>query len=323
MKLLQLRSAAALLVVAGLVASTQAYGFVRTTTCSSICHQVCPSDGVCEDGGDGALREACTLGGDCADCGLRADPAPDAVTSCWTEDGYTEPVPIAWLIDGVEYVVDSAGYTPISDLSAILQTVDSSFETWNSATGSYVRATHGGSADVGANNVDMVNVITFVEDNWAYAPAALAIASVTYSPCGEIVDADIELNADDWSFRILGTGPVLATSHDLQNTLTHEIGHFLGFDHCDNDAAVGAADCSEATMRVQTEAGDITMRDLSADDIAAIAHVYPIGGSPPGTSSCQTERRRRRGCASAEPRVPAWWVGLLGFLGMRRTRGRR
>jgi MYXO-CTERM domain-containing protein len=262
------------------------------------------------------------LGADCADCGLRADPSPDAVASCGSGGNYTDPIPVAWLKERIEYVVDSAGYMGIPEISQIERTVDASFATWNSVSESYVVTESGGLSDAAVSNIDMINVITFVEDDWPYAPAALAIASVTYTPCGEIVDADIELNADQWSFRILGTGPVLATSHDLQNTLTHEIGHFLGFDHCHDDAVVGASNCEEATMRIQTEAGDITMRDLSADDLAAAAHVYPNGGAPSGTAACPPGRRsHKRGCSLGPEHPPSpSAMGTLGLLALTRFR---
>lgn len=316
-------SLAVIAVVFIALAAAPADAFVRTTTCSSICHQVCPADGVCSDGGEGAADTQCELGQDCADCGFRADPSPNALASCWSDDEFTEPVPVAWLIDTVEYVIDSAGYSGIPDLDAIIETTDASFASWNEAPGSYIRTVSAGTAEVVVDNVDMINVITFIEDGWEHAPAALAIASVTYSPCGEIVDTDIELNADEWAFRILGNGPVLASRHDLQNTLTHEIGHLLGLDHCHDDAVVGVPDCEEATMRVQTEAGETRMRELSADDLAAIAHVYPVGGAPPETTACPTTRTRKRGCSTSDrPRLTpaAWLLGGVYLWSRRRTR---
>ena len=311
---------AAAFTVGLLLTSVPSSAFVRTTTCSSICLQVCPADGICEDGGEDSAGEACSLGGDCADCGYRGDPSPNATATCWGDDGYTDPVPVAWLRDRIEYVVDSDGYAGIPDLNDVVAAVDASFATWNEVEGSYILVESGGLSEEPVNNVDTINVITFVEEGWEYAPAALAIASVTYSPCGEIVDADIEFNADEWSFRNLGTGPVLATSHDLQNTLTHEIGHLLGFDHCHDDAVVGASNCEEATMRVQTEAGDITMRDLSTDDIAAIVAVYPSGGSPPDSYACPTKRSRKRGCATSAN--PSTGLALLCLIACAKTRQR-
>lgn len=283
-----------------------AYGFVRTTTCSSICVQVCPQDGVCEDGGAESVAAACDLGQDCADCGLRADPSPTARLGC--DDA--EPIPIAWLTDSTEYTLDEDGYSGVSDTEALQAVVDVSFATWNLVDGAYFSVASAGRSAVEVNNRDATNVITFVETDWAHARAALALASVTYAPCGEIVDADIEVNATDWTFKIIGGGPVLRTSHDIQNTLTHEIGHFLGMDHCDDDAVVGATNCDEVTMRVQTEAGDITMRDLSPDDLAATRAVYPTDGAPPLSAECpDTTQERGCGCVAARS------SGALGFLG--------
>jgi hypothetical protein len=294
-----------------------AQAFVRTTTCSSICHQVCPSDGVCQDGGADSQAADCELGEDCADCGIRADPSPSARVAC--ED--TEPLPIAWLTDSTEYTLDSAGYPEVGTIEALQATVDASFTTWNEVAGTYFVTEALEPAALEVNNLDATNVITFVERDWAYAPAALALASVTYAPGGEIVDADIEVNADDWTFKILGSGPALRTSHDIQNTLTHEIGHFLGMDHCHDDAVVNEPNCDAVTMRVQTEAGDITMRDLSQDDIAAAQLVYPSGGSPPGTSASSTETSER-GCACSSAHRGQGLDVLFAILGLALIRRR-
>eukprot|EP00966_Prymnesium_polylepis_P193775 4491223-Prymnesium_polylepis.1 len=45
-------------------------------SCNDLCHY--PADGICDDGGDGSQYDACTLGSDCTDCGVRvcSPPAP-------------------------------------------------------------------------------------------------------------------------------------------------------------------------------------------------------------------------------------------------------
>ena len=49
--------------------------FSRGSTCRRVCRQSCRRDGVCRDGGRGAVngdRPECNYGEDCADCGRRA-----------------------------------------------------------------------------------------------------------------------------------------------------------------------------------------------------------------------------------------------------------
>ncbi len=299
-----------------LTVSANANAFVRTTTCSSICHQVCPSNGTCEDGGVDSSASLCELGEDCADCGLRPDPSPTARIPC----GDNQPLPIAWLTQSTAYTLDEAGYSGVDDIEVLQTVVGSSFATWSDVEGTYFSTTTLGAGPVEVNNQDATNVITFVESDWAYAPAALALASVTYAPCGEIVDADIEVNGDDWTFKVIGAGPVLRTSHDIQNTLTHEIGHFLGMDHCHDNAIVDEPNCDAVTMRVQTEAGDTTMRDLSLDDLAAARHVYPSGGSPPSSAECPSAQVERGcGCVQSRPSESlGFFAALIGLVATRR-----
>src|SRR5439155_19993785 len=71
-----------------------------------------------------------------------------------------------------------------------------------------------------------------------YAPAAAGITTVAYvddassSRDGALVDADIELNGVN--FAIAVNGQTLSSQSclsELQNTLTHELGHMHGLEH--------------------------------------------------------------------------------------------
>jgi hypothetical protein len=81
----------------------------------------------------------------------------------------------------------------------------------------------------------------------------------------QILEADIHLNARDFTFAL---GDV-AGRVDLQSILTHELGHVLGIGHSDDD---------RATMSAGLPAG-IAARSLESDDRAAVCALYPGTGS--------------------------------------------
>ena len=63
--------------------------------------------------------------------------------------------------------------------------------------------------------------------------------------------------------------------HDLQNTLTHELGHALGLDH---------SSIPQATMAASSTQGETSKRALHQDDKEGHSYIYshPLEGSGPG-----------------------------------------
>jgi MYXO-CTERM domain-containing protein len=141
----------------------------------------------------------------------------------------------------------------------------------------------------------------------AYDPAALALTSVSASTSsGVIRDADIEVNTFHFSWADLVAHPDLRGNgqpyHDLQNALTHEMGHLIGLDHTcyiqgppplDNTGAP-ITDCASAsaavvatTMFPSANPGDIDKRTLEPDDRAAVCGIYPAAATPcPPGAAC-------------------------------------
>jgi hypothetical protein len=135
-----------------------------------------------------------------------------------------------------------------------------------------------------------------------HQPGELALTTVWSRACGEVVEADVEVNADGASAAPFMWADLDATVtngfHDLQNALTHEMGHFIGLDHTcwlNAGAAVGEVDdqgnavpdCSDATpaevdatMYPSSDAGDISKRTLSQDDLDGLWAIYPAGTNP-------------------------------------------
>jgi hypothetical protein len=169
--------------------------------------------------------------------------------------------------------------------------------------------------DPPAASFDGQSSLIFRRDSWckatdpagtcSYDPSALALTSVfARTSTGEILDADIEVNAvlftwGDVELAALGgTTTAAAGKQDLQNALTHEMGHFIGLDHTcalpgqprgvdnlgnpvpDCDSAPEAV--RETTMFPSAEPGDVSKRTLAPDDEQAARDIYPAapGAAP-------------------------------------------
>jgi len=174
-----------------------------------------------------------------------------------------------------------------------------------------------------------------------HQPGELALTTVWSRSCGEIVEADVEVNADVASpMQFMWADlDVNMTSglHDLQNALTHEMGHFIGLDHtCAlgpgasdgevDDLGNPVPDCSDATipemqatMYPSSEAGDVTKRTLSPDDHAGLCSIYPLGTTPMScggqqSSGCAVADAGGHETSSPEHRHGQRWPVLLGFV---------
>jgi hypothetical protein len=176
--------------------------------------------------------------------------------------------------------------------------LDQAFATWMSAAcpggGSpRIRITRG--ANVGCREQEYnqeqgnANAIIFRDEGWPYPNGAstLALTTVTYNlDTGEIYDADIEVNSRDVDFTSGDEGVVF----DLRSILTHEAGHFLGLSHSVDQSATMFADYKQES---------VNLRDLEADDIAAICATYPAGEAIPATCDSTPRHGFSGACAEA------------------------
>lgn len=162
-------------------------------------------------------------------------------------------------------------------------------------------------------------------DCWEHSNGALALTTVSYqSSSGAITDADIELNASAWTFTTVDTPVCTAkptqtcVATDVQNTLTHEIGHFLGLDHTGR---------VESTMYTTAPVGEIKKRVLDEGTQSFVCTNYPKGGAPVLCKDVPAELplnsgpadQPKTGCSATGSRE---WIALTALLLLARRRPR-
>jgi MYXO-CTERM domain-containing protein len=181
--------------------------------------------------------------------------------------------PLRWRGDSdVDIVLAMRSKTDLS-ADAATTAARQAFETWGAAM-------IGGLAfhfeDTARSPVisprDGHNVIAWVERGWDedFDPDALAVTMTTYTENGQITDADIAVNAERYRWS-LNSGSC-RDAYDLQNVLTHEVGHLLGLGH--------DRDHQDATMFPTAGACETAKRDLASEDIAGATYLYLELGPP-------------------------------------------
>ncbi|HEX8818528.1 MAG TPA: myxosortase-dependent metalloprotease, MXAN_2677/MXAN_2678 family [Archangium sp.] len=170
-----------------------------------------------------------------------------------------------------------------------------------------------------------------VYDCWDGDDRTIALTLTTYDEkSGIIYDSDIQLNSAGFAFTTVDkpacTQPITINTNtcvatDVQNTMTHEIGHLIGLDHT---LAAGS------TMYPRAPPGEISKRTVDDGSRNFVCMTYPRGqpsqscvtpsvvstrGSPAALGPLAT------GCSSAD--TGGGWPALLGgaLLAWRRRRG--
>jgi hypothetical protein len=292
---------------------------------------------------------------------MAAPSGAGAFTRTATETGQA----MRWVNPQISVDLYTSNPPAYLDQETLVQAVEAAAATWSKPRVECtdleisVRAFDDESAPVA---YDGTNRITFRRDEWRKIPCdpetelcglydqrAIALTSVfARKSDGRILDSDMELNAVQFLWAdVVRDGPNLPTVegrelHDLQNVMTHEMGHLIGLDHnCyDPDASPrgrpndhlgnpvpvcrGApAPIRAATMYNSAAARDVSKRDLTDDDMQAVCAVYPAGSPVDGgeTEGCAMGRPAPANTGRPGALLAVLAAGLATVLGARRRRG--
>lgn len=195
-----------------------------------------------------------------------------------------EAKPVHWNARCVRYRINEDGTNnfaraskEIPAIEELRRSVAQSFAAWTQVPCSDMTLVDGGlTSHTNANfepdkDDQNSNLVIWRDEGWSQVASARAFAltSVTFNPRnGVIADADIEVNTEFYKFS---AGEEVKANHvDMRNTMTHEVGHFVGIDH---------TDIREATMFGTAPVGETAKRSLHPDDIEAICTTYPSSGT--------------------------------------------
>lgn len=151
-----------------------------------------------------------------------------------------------------------AGEPPLPDARALL---DVAARSWSVPSCTAARFVVEADRASGAGENGVNDVIVHRTDWPAMFATGSAGHTVLYTLGDKIVEADIHLNARDFTFTIGAAPPAI----DLQAILTHELGHVLG---------IGHSEIARATMSSGLLSG-IAARSLEKDDLDAVCAMYP------------------------------------------------
>ncbi len=262
--------------------------------------------------------------------------------SAYVRSRTAKGVAVAWPGSCAFVTPDSTG-TPDLPNDTTFSVIMKSMSNWTNAVGgdAYLKLVYADPMPLEAH-LDGINTVKFRTDRWChpndaqqkdvcYSSAAAGITTVFFvqdgsDHAGTILDADIELNDLNFTFAVLPTTsqPRQGTSlADLENTLTHELGHLQGLDHTCADAAtppqevddtgnpppscdsLGSLPLQEqvkiklATMYNFAMPGEISKRSPEADDVAGIANAYPPANDPGSCKPVDLNAYKSGGCSIA------------------------
>jgi hypothetical protein len=258
-------------------------------------------------------------------------------------------VPVKWLSRCITVRPEAHGSQDVG-MGDIEVTLARAVSNWQSRTDScgYLVLNVGAASTGGSFGIDGRPTVVFRDVRWTDArgqprdPGIIALTTVFYVDTpgyvgdASILDADIELNGVNYTFALdaaAGTPRPGTEIADLENTLTHELGHVQGlahtcWDHIRDEPPLDnhgqpIPDCRDAlpqsildtTMYPYPLApGETSKRHLAQDDVDGICEPYPV--LDPHPPACQQEIDG--GCSVAPRGAGSAWPLLFLLWGLRR-----
>jgi MYXO-CTERM domain-containing protein len=278
-------------------------------------------------------------------------------------------IPIAWKTPCVKIEFSLGSPPPVLNAAGYFDAATQAGAAWSNASldgvdrcSNVIFTVESFYTVAGPVGMDYHNRLIFRQGGWCrdppptdpnepvcYDSSALAITTVfQLKNTGEILDADLEVNATDYTWGDFVGRPEQFgyITQDFQGTITHEFGHVIGLDHtCFTPGTASESttwpvdnngnpvpDCSSpnlpatitgATMYVSviSPAAEVELRSLSPDDVQGVCDIYPFTtnfacvppSQPQGGSGCSYAARPGRGSI-------AWVLALLAMATMIRRR---
>jgi MYXO-CTERM domain-containing protein len=221
-----------------------------------------------------------------------------------------------WYKRTITYSIAKDSLKDFVSFSDVVGAVKRSFFSWASPSCTDISFIYGGvdSTTTEFAKPDGKNLIVWHKDKWppvddpAITNEMPAVTTLKYNDKGIIAEADIDLNAVNF-FWTTSDKP----QTDIQNVMTHEIGHLLGLDH---------TEAQDSAMYSKTFNGETKKQKLSADDQDGVCFIYPFSDTTPmGPGVDPPKIDVQGGCAvapaaaSSREESSLTAIGLLALVG--------
>jgi hypothetical protein len=182
---------------------------------------------------------------------------------------------VHWSKSCITWWMEASGCSTLSpeETRGVLR---ASFQSWDSFDGMYIDFEEGGVSCVdtaGLDDAEPLNVAMWRQGqgSWPYPARVVGLTTLTFDKeTGEIVDADMEFNEEDFDF----SHDRQPFTYDLQHAVTHEVGHILGLGH-------SAVRNSVMYETAGPEAWD--ERQLALDDKEGVSTNHGLDNAPVAT----------------------------------------